>query len=255
MIEIFEKKYQNYHESSYEQWMILPHLALMKTTLGNLQTHFINERIYQSNQNSLIGQGRSFLHKRIYPLFGRQALPRKTLLEKIRDTQVPKDVLVGFIIAAVCFPIMILLQFSLCRLLTRNGVNLNNNKQEIIQVYESSSLLPSSVQFLFKAFLINYITFQGPIIEEVVFRHFLFTWIQDLQGSANTTIAKIVRITSGGLLFGVCHLSFTQGWLNVPIFVITTFLGLIFSILRENSGSITSSSVAHITHNTLAMIL
>jgi membrane protease YdiL (CAAX protease family) len=66
---------------------------------------------------------------------------------------------------------------------------------------------------------------------------------------------QAVRILLNGILFGMLHTSYRQGWkMNVSAFAGTTFLGCIYAALREKTGDTTASTTAHILHNSFVMM-
>ncbi len=62
----------------------------------------------------------------------------------------------------------------------------------------------------------------------------------------------MLRVAVNGFLFGACHLSPFQGWTNIPVFIVTGVMGVVFTILREFTGDTLACSTAHILNNALA---
>lgn len=67
--------------------------------------------------------------------------------------------------------------------------------------------------------------------------------------------SRVGKICLNGLLFGLLHTTYNQGWNNLGILAITTFLGCLYAALREATGDTLASTIAHSLHNLEAMRL
>ncbi len=81
-----------------------------------------------------------------------------------------------------------------------------------------------------------------PVVEEMLFRGYLQTW---LRGFWNSKISIVVT----SVIFAVFHYSFQQGWSNIELlislFVLSLFLGLIY----EKKESLWAPIGLHVTFN------
>ena len=140
--------------------------------------------------------------------------------------------------------------------LKKINIKIDKNKQDAINLLEATNKCNSTIFRTFlKVVLVGYITILGPIIEEYLFRNRLYKWIRDKQPSPDSLISKISRIFINAICFGLCHFSPFQGWTNISIIMLTTFLGIVLSTLRELTPNIVASSTCHILHNAFSTIL
>ena len=79
--------------------------------------------------------------------------------------------------------------------------------------------------------------------EELFFRSFLLTRLQMLD------IAPVSRVTAGGLLFGLAHLS--QGFIGI---LVATIIGLLFGIVFERYRNLHIVAVAHALYNMVVLL-
>lgn len=162
-----------------------------------------------------------------------------------------KEVALGVLAGILFIPIGLFAENFTTLLLKNCGIVLSES-QEIIQIFEFiDDSCPKILEPLIKACLTSYVTLFGPIIEECVFREHLY---EEMQTKDNSLFIKVQRVFLNGIIFGLCHLSPLQGWTNVPIFVVTSLMGILLATLREVTGNIVAPSVAHITNNSLAML-
>lgn len=94
-----------------------------------------------------------------------------------------------------------------------------------------------------KTLTIFYIVILVPLIEEWVFRE----WIYQMQEESGAS--KIYRVISNGILFGAFHYSFYLGWANIPIIAVTAVAGIVFAALREIRKNSYASTIAHSLNN------
>lgn len=80
----------------------------------------------------------------------------------------------------------------------------------------------------------------APLVEEIVFRGFIFAILEKAWGAA-------VAVIGSGLLFGVIHVpQLWGGWLQI---VLLAGVGIIFSLVRARTGSIVPSWLMHACYN------
>lgn len=100
------------------------------------------------------------------------------------------------------------------------------------------------VMFLFTAF---FLVFVVPIVEEIIFRGFLQTWLRQY-----LSVFHSILCTSA--IFAAFHFSSTQGIANfellVSLFVLSCFLGFLY----ERQQSLMASIGLHITFNGISVI-
>jgi membrane protease YdiL (CAAX protease family) len=85
------------------------------------------------------------------------------------------------------------------------------------------------------------IVIAAPLAEEICFRGFLF-------GGLRKRLPMIPAALAGGLFFGLLH--FTTGWSAVPVLV---FLGVMFAVVYEKTGSLWPPVILHAVNNGLAL--
>jgi membrane protease YdiL (CAAX protease family) len=130
--------------------------------------------------------------------------------------------------------------------------------QEVVQIMlwiegiESAFLRTTAL-----AALTFYAVILGPIIEEVIFRGCVNPWIkgkleENGYDIANNSLHKALYWTLCGTAFGAAHFSPTQGWLNIPVIVVTGLAGITLSMLKdEETSDITAPTATHMTNNGL----
>ncbi|MFM9149381.1 MAG: lysostaphin resistance A-like protein, partial [Solirubrobacterales bacterium] len=91
-------------------------------------------------------------------------------------------------------------------------------------------------------FQILLIVFLAPFAEEIAFRGLLF-------GGLRRRLPMIPAALIGGLFFGLLH--FSTGWSAVPVLI---FLGTLFAILYEKTGSLWPPIILHAINNGFAMV-
>lgn len=85
------------------------------------------------------------------------------------------------------------------------------------------------------------IAIAAPLAEEICFRGFLF-------GGLRKRLPMIPAALAAGVFFGLLH--FTTGWSAVPALV---FLGAMFSVVYEKTGSLWPPILLHIANNAVAL--
>lgn len=85
------------------------------------------------------------------------------------------------------------------------------------------------------------IVIAAPLAEEICFRGFLF-------GGLRRRLPMIPAALAGGIFFGLLH--FTTGWSAVPALV---FLGAMFAVVYEKTGSLWPPIILHAANNALAL--
>ena len=92
------------------------------------------------------------------------------------------------------------------------------------------------------------------------------TWVQQVRKKWDKLLEKEEKPSSWlnsaqwktackvAVVFGLAHMSLGYGWLNVPLFVAITILGLAMSILRETTGDLWAPFGLHCLNNTVCML-
>lgn len=101
-----------------------------------------------------------------------------------------------------------------------------------------SALEGAEARAVFDTFIVGV----APLLEELVFRGFLFGAVAARYGAG-------VSIVSTGFLFGVFHM--TDPGVVPPLAV----LGVLFGILRHRAGSVWPCVLAHMTNNAVALLV
>ena|SRR3990167_7406367 len=91
------------------------------------------------------------------------------------------------------------------------------------------------------------VTIFAPLIEEILFRGFLQSWIRKYLGSTSAIILS-------SLSFSFFHYSFGQGLANISIIGSLFPLALILGFLYEKRGSLFSSIALHSLFNTVSIL-
>lgn len=118
-----------------------------------------------------------------------------------------------------------------------------------------------------------YAAIGAPLLEECVFRGLLRDYLTEkpnVKASMLTRACEMFRFRSSkpsllsgsrlqvilktSIVFGLCHYSARQGPLNIPVILVTTFIGLVCAILRELTGNLWASTALHATHNTICTL-
>lgn len=164
-----------------------------------------------------------------------------------------KKVAIGVIAALILLPLSSLLEHKIIDLMKAFNIHLTA-PQEVIQLWNyiggfSSKFLSLTI----KTALLGYIVIFGPIIEEYLFRDKFHSWLEDKTEKSKTILNKAFRVGANGLIFGACHLSPTQGWTNIPIFLVISCVGFALAALREATGDTIAPKAAHIVNNGVAM--
>jgi membrane protease YdiL (CAAX protease family) len=89
-------------------------------------------------------------------------------------------------------------------------------------------------------FLVAFGIALGPLIEEIIFRGFIFTALEDIYGAT-----PAVPVTA--VLFAGLHV--TQLWGNWAAVVLIFVVGYVLTVLRKRSGSIIPSVIMHTAYN------
>lgn len=92
-------------------------------------------------------------------------------------------------------------------------------------------------------FQILLIVILAPFTEEIAFRGLLF-------GGLRRRLPMIPAALIGGVFFGLLH--FSTGWSAVPVLI---FLGTLFAILYEKTGSLWPPIILHAINNGFAMVV
>ena len=132
--------------------------------------------------------------------------------------------------------IFLLIIFTYCMLPV---ISLINTISMIFAKNEIAVQLDSmgSNHFLINIFLVALVP---ALVEEFVFRGIIYG------GYRNSIIKRGILLS--GLLFGLFHMNFNQ-------FCYAFFMGIVFALLREGTGSIHSSMIVHFVFNANSVIL
>lgn len=106
----------------------------------------------------------------------------------------------------------------------------------------------SLMRALVKSLTIFYLVILVPIVEEWIFRD----WIYQMQKESGAS--QVYRVISNGILFGAFHFSIFFGWANLPIVAVATVIGIIFAILREMRLNSYASTIAHSINNAVVFL-
>jgi membrane protease YdiL (CAAX protease family) len=98
--------------------------------------------------------------------------------------------------------------------------------------------LPENIPSL--ALVVLFGSILGPILEEIVFRGFLFKVVEDAYDAS-----LAVPVTA--LLFAGLHLSQLAG--NWPAFAVIFVVGYVLTVVRRRTGSIIPSIIMHTAYN------
>ena len=124
--------------------------------------------------------------------------------------------------------------------------------QDALKLFEWIADVPNIVvRIAFKVCFLTYAVFIGPWLEEYLFREVVHNF---LGGELGSTVEKVMRIVLNGIIFGLAHLSPFQGMANIPIFVVTASLGMVFAALRMWREDRVACTTAHMTYNGLALL-
>jgi len=157
-------------------------------------------------------------------------------------------IVVGCLALVVMSPVCVLLERSVSYIMTRLDPTASLDNQDVkVLLNGVASISYPLLAIVLKVALLAYIVVIGPIYEEYLFRTKLHEWLKEQIDQ------PAMRVLANGFLFGLAHLSPSQGWANLPIFALTGFGGCVLSALREETGDIIAPSAAHILNNGLAM--
>jgi uncharacterized protein len=118
---------------------------------------------------------------------------------------------------------------------------------EIEQVAVKSLKATEHIPTLFASMVLGVVVFI-PIMEELLFRGFLQTW---LRGKMRTYSA--IGVTS--IVFALFHYSFSQGFSNIAYMAALLFLSGILGYLYEREKSLWASIGLHVMFNAVSVLL
>ncbi|MDN3507161.1 MAG: CPBP family intramembrane metalloprotease [Simkaniaceae bacterium] len=101
-----------------------------------------------------------------------------------------------------------------------------------------------------KTLAIFYAVLFVPIAEEWLFRDAIYKWQEKDEGAS-----RVYRILANGAVFGAFHVNFFYGLSNIPVVAVATFAGIVFAALREKTGNIYASIIAHSINNAVVLFL
>jgi uncharacterized protein len=82
----------------------------------------------------------------------------------------------------------------------------------------------------------------APLLEEIIFRGFLFTGLADVYGSK-------IAVPVTAILFAALHVSQLRG--NLPAVAIIFLVGYVLTVVRQRSGSLIPSVIMHTAYNAM----
>jgi len=129
-------------------------------------------------------------------------------------------------------PIVVIISWLVNVLLYFFYESLNKNVDELQQIVEQALRFPN---------ILIWVVFFGPIIEEVFFRGFLFSYCKKKLGAK-----KAIWITS--IIFGAIHCDLYR-------FAALTVIGYILALERERTNTLWAPIVTHIGLNSVMMFL
>lgn len=116
---------------------------------------------------------------------------------------------------------------------------------EQLVVEQLKSLLAFPTIFLVTAFFISVAT---PVLEELLFRGFLQTWLKSHLG-----IKGAILLTS--LIFAFFHFSLSQGWGNLTIITILFILSCFMGYIYERQQSLLAPIGLHTAFNSVTIVI
>ncbi len=90
------------------------------------------------------------------------------------------------------------------------------------------------------------ILFFAPLIEEILFRRLLYSFLK-----ARMSFLKSLFLSS--FLFSFLHLSWEQGFNNIPLFCSIFILGLYLAFIYEKTKSVLTSILVHLAFNAISV--
>ncbi len=157
-------------------------------------------------------------------------------------------VLVG---VAVCFPAAFVtnsIATGVMILLNRMGFSTEGRAQDVELLLHNPQL---------KWLVATYAVVGAPILEELAFRGGLQDYLAEYETKPNNgdglSWERFCTIAKVSFIFGLCHTSSAQGWLNIPIVVSIGLLGLVMGLTKELTGSLWAPWALHATNNAIAV--
>lgn len=136
------------------------------------------------------------------------------------------------------------------KLFERWGIDAHQSQTPIAIFDAIAAVMTPFLRTLLKVGMTVYLVLLGPILEEWIFRNKF--WVEGTRQEYFAT--KLFRLVANAVVFGLLHISPSQGWMNLPIFLIVTLSGLVLASLREYTGSSRAPTIAHILHNSTMML-
>lgn len=96
----------------------------------------------------------------------------------------------------------------------------------------------------FTFFMLIFVAFIGPILEEVLFRGLFLNWFFPHQ--------RMLSIVLSSLIFGTFHVDFTSGQIDPIYWLSKVLLGLVLALVYNHTKNLKASIILHILNNTLA---
>jgi hypothetical protein len=105
----------------------------------------------------------------------------------------------------------------------------------MVEILKKEKSLPSIM------YMCVFVSFLGPIMEEIFFRGFIY-------GALKTKIGIFGGILTSAVFFAYVHA-------NLASFMPILCLGLLLAYIYEKTGSLVSSITAHMIHNSIMLVL
>ncbi len=96
----------------------------------------------------------------------------------------------------------------------------------------------------FSFFMVVFVAFIGPILEEVLFRGLFLNWFFPHQ--------RTLSIILSAVIFGTFHVDFTSGSVDPIYWLSKILLGLVLALIYNRTKNLKASITLHILNNTLA---
>lgn len=173
------------------------------------------------------------------------SLPQRTRLSVWRQSGwngLVRNLMVGIVVWPVCYPIVVAIDQVMSILVQWLQLPVAHHEQLAVGALKKILDFPWLVAAL--TFLIVFIV---PVIEEMLFRGFLQTWLKSALGRNRAILVA-------SLLFASFHFSWSQGFDNLELllslFVLSCFLGYVY----ERQQSLWASIGLHATFNGVSVV-
>lgn len=120
-----------------------------------------------------------------------------------------------------------------------------------------STSTPESFNSDIGYFVIVMIVFIAPLVEEIFFRGFVYTYCEKILSKHDIKkyFKIIIPILVSGVLFGLAHYNGFYSVENIFNFIVHIIFGIVFGVVRWKTGSLFSSFALHCGINSFVMFL